>query len=170
MGIFGDKQEGTATAQPQIGDKKAKQKAADEARRAEKKAALDVLREYVGEQVKANAVPEDKLFAIKTALFALMPQRSSTPTVKETMQDKLLRLFNGKKTVDGMEVYQFEGTHWGVSDMRRNITIAIKTGEPDKRLWIEYNGKTDEYTLLATGAKAPLGWMGYIPADVAAAE
>ena len=151
--------------QPTADSKKEKQKAADEARRAARKDAMDKLMAFVKEQTEKD--PTLLTFELKSALFAMKPLRSATPTVRETIQDKLKRLFGDKKVVTGYEVYQFEGTHWGTSDMRRNMILAIKSGEPADRLWISYDAKNDNYMLEGTGADAPLGWCGYTPIDVA---
>jgi len=147
--------------------KKAKQRDNDEARRAARKEAFDKLTALGRKVLDLNILDAEDNTALKSALIALKPLRSSSPMVRESIQDKLTRLFAGKKSVTGPEAYAFEGTHWGTSDMRRNMVLAIKTGEPEKRLWISYNGKEDEYLLEGVGKDAPLGWMGYVPVDVA---
>lgn len=152
---------------PEIGSKKAKQKENDEKRRAARKDAFEKLTSIGKKVLDLGILDEADAFALKSALFALKPLRTSTPTVRESIQDKLARLFGDKKSVNGYEVYQFEGTHWGTSDMRRNMVLAIKTSEPEKRLWISYNDKADEYVLEGVGKDAPAGWMGYTPVDVA---
>ena len=152
---------------PAIGSKKARQKENDEKRRAARKEAFEQLTSLARKVLDLNILEAEDNTALKSALIALKPLRSSTPTVRESIQDKLTRLFGDKKSVNGRDVYEFEGTHWGTSDMRRNMVLAIKTGAPEKRLWISYNGKEDEYLLEGVGKDAPLGWMGYTPVDVA---
>ena len=152
---------------PEIGSKKARQKENDEKRRAARKDAFEKLTSIGRKVLDLGILDEADAFALKSALIALKPMRSSTPTVRESIQDKLARLFGDKKSVNGAEVYQFEGTHWGTSDMRRNMVLAIKTGDPEKRLWISYKVWKDEYLLEGVGKDAPLGWVGYTPVDVA---
>lgn len=150
---------------PAIGSKKARQKENDEKRRAARKDAFEKLTSIARKVLELNILEAEDNTALKSALIALKPLRSSTPMVRESIQDKLARLFGDKKSVNGRDVYEFEGTHWGTSDMRRNMVLAIKTGAPEKRLWISYNGKEDEYLLEGVGKDAPLGWMGYVPCD-----
>jgi hypothetical protein len=150
--------------------KRQRQKDNDEARRAEKKVALETLRGFGQTYLTLGLLDETETFKLKTALFQLQPQRSAVAEVRENMQDKLARMFGTKKTITGIDVYGFEGCHYGAADMARNIKLAIKSGTPEKRLWIEYNGKADEYTILGQGAEAPFGWAGYVPADAEATE
>ena len=156
--------------------KKERQGILNDNRKDAKKAAFDRIREAMDKLVK-NELFETMLdggakevAALAADLKTLVPLRSEGGEVHETVQSKLARLFNGKKTVNGFDVYKFEDTHWGVSDMRRNMILAIKTGDPDNRMWIDYNGKSDEYTLVATGAKPPFAWTGYTPIEAAIAE
>jgi hypothetical protein len=82
----------------------------------------------------------------------------------------LADLFAGRKSVDGGEVYQaFRAGKVSTPDLRKVLTLAIKTGKPEDRLWISYDAKNDAYLLEGTGAKAPLGWVGYVPIDESAA-
>lgn len=156
-----------STTPPAIGSKKEKQKAADDARRAKRKGAFDVLM-AIGKDVLGLGILDDaQAQALKQALSDLRPLRSSTPTVRETMADKLGRMFATKDLLTGYDVYNFEACHYGETDMRRNVSLALKTAAPEKRLWIEYNGKADEYKVMGRGPKPPLGWTGYTPVDAA---
>ncbi len=142
-----------------VGTKKAKQAEANAARNKKRREAFSVVLAYL------TAHPIDEL---KDALAALKPLRAATATVKDNVQDKLNRLFGTGTTVTGLQVYQFENSHMGTSDMRRNMLLAIKTGAPENRLWIEYNGKDDVYYLRGRGKDVPKNWSGYVPVDVTA--
>ena len=156
---------------PQVGDKKAKQKAADEARRAKRKSAFDNLMTMARSALESGAFSESDGAVVKQALFDLRPLRSSEPTARVTVQAMLKNLFGDKKSVTGAEAYAaFRVGALSTPDVRKLLTLAIKTGKPEDRLWIEYNAKEDEYVLVATGAAAPFGWMGFTPSDAAVKE
>jgi hypothetical protein len=156
---------------PQVGDKKAKQKAADEARRAKRKAAFDNLMAQAKNALESGAFSEDDAKIVKQALFDLRPLRSSEPTARVTVQAMLKAFFGEAKSKTGADAYAaFRSGALSTPDVRKLLTLAIKTGKPEDRLWIEYNAKEDEYVLVATGAAAPLGWMGYTPSDAAVKE
>lgn len=53
----------------------------------------------------------------------------------------------------------------GRKDCAQFIRRELKMVEPAKRAWINFDGKTGEYTLMGTGAKPPVGWAGYVPVE-----
>jgi len=150
--------------------KKAKQKDADEKRRAKRKEAFDNLLAMAKSALESGAFSEADSKIVKQSLFDLRPMRSSEPTARVTVQKMLSDLFGNKKVVTGAEVYAaFRAGTLSTPDVRKLLTLAIKTGKPEDRLWIEYDAKNDNYNLVARGAATPLGWMGYTPADAAVA-
>jgi hypothetical protein len=174
MGIFNPNEANRAidaASAPQVGDKKAKQKAADEARRAKRKAAFDNLMTMTKSALESGAFSDADAVIVKQALFDLRPLRSSEPVARVTVQAMLKAFFGDSKVKSGADAYAaFRAGALSTPDVRKLLTLAIKTGKPEDRLWIEYNAKEDEYVLVATGAAAPLGWMGYTPSDAAVKE
>jgi hypothetical protein len=161
----------TQTTLPQVGDKKAKQKAADEKRRALRKDAFDKLLAQAKKILDANILDEADQFELKSAVFNLRPLRSAQPVARITVQAMLKELFGDRKAIGGDEVYAaFRAGKISTPDLRKVLTLAIKTGKPEDRLWISYDAKNDAYLLEGTGPTAPNGWMGYTPADVAVQE
>lgn len=161
MGIFGKSE---VVASPEAAVAVTKQideaaKAKNDALRAARKAALASIVAYV----KAL---KDTPVDIADALKVLQPlrNRGSGITV-ETVQDRLNKLLNGRKFFTGPEAYAAH--RWGASDLRRQMTLALKTGAPADRLWLTYNAQADEVQLAGTGANAPIGWTGYVPVDAA---
>jgi hypothetical protein len=149
--------------------KKQRQKDADEARRAKRAIAFAIVLANAKKFLESGLidVAEDAQ-ALKQALFDLKPMRSTEATVRTTVQKMLSELFGDRKVISGYDAYQaFKAGTVASPDLRKYITLAIKTGKPDDRLWIEYDAKNDNYNLVARGADAPLGWMGYTPVDVA---
>lgn len=151
--------------------KKAKQKDADEKRRAKRKEAFDNLMAMAKSALESGAFNEADAKTVKQALFDLRPLRSNEPTARITVQKMLSDLFGDKKVVTGAEAYAaFREGKLSTPDVRKLLTLAIKTGKPEDRLWIEYDAKNDNYNLVARGAATPMGWMGYTPADAAVAQ
>ena len=126
-----------------------------------RKNALNVIIEFARTNIAIATDPAP----IKAALLALKPMRvaGGSNMIRETVQSKLLSAFNGSDTLTGLDAYR--KMHYGTPDMRRSMILAIKTGKPEDRLWIEYDGQTDMYTLVGTGPEAPYGWTGYVPVD-----
>lgn len=149
--------------------KQAKQKIADDKRREMRKNAFDTLRKYAQQALDAGVFLGEDAQAVKQALFDLRPLRSSEPTARVTVQAMLRAFFGDAKVRNGGEAYAaFREGKLTSPDLRKYIALAIKTGKPEDRLWIEYNGKADEYMLVGTGAAAPFGWTGYVPSDAPA--
>lgn len=140
-------------------------KKAQDERREARRIAFDKVQEIVKDNLKKGLFGDKDAASLTDLLKVLTPLRSSTPTTHDTICDKIARLFDGKKVVSGYDVYQFEGAHWGASDMKRNIVLGLKTAESDKRMWVEYDAKNDNYNLIYTGPTPPLGWTGYVPVD-----
>jgi hypothetical protein len=171
MDVFGNKKEASPVATAPVAVKAERkpltkeQKDALDARKAVRKAAFDKLRDIAAKALKDGLFDADTAKAVTESLTALTPLRSNEPVQRETMFDKIARMFKDKKALTGFDVYNFEACHYGASDMRRNIILALKTADADKRMWIEYDAKNDVYTKLLTGATPPLGWVGFVPVD-----
>jgi hypothetical protein len=149
--------------------KKEKAKLAQAERNAKRKKAFALVLATATEYLKADfcANAEDAQ-ALKQALFDLKPMRSSEPTARLNVQTMLAALFDGRNVVTGTDCYKaFRAGVLSSPDVRKYLTLAVKTGKPENRMWIEYNGKEDEYLLRGVGPTAPIGWMGYTPVDQA---
>jgi hypothetical protein len=152
--------------------KKARQQTADEKRRAMRKIAFETIMKTAKQFLDSGLIETaEEAQALKQALFDMRPLRSNEPAARITVQKMLKDLFGERKAIDGGEVYQaFRKGLISTPDLRKVLTLAIKTGKPEDRLWIEYDAKNDVYNLVGVGAKAPLGWTGYTPIDEAVAQ
>jgi hypothetical protein len=139
-------------------------KAKREKRLLARKNALNLVLQFVRDNISIADNPAP----IQAALLALKPMRvAGGGEIRETVQSKLLGAFGGSTTLSGLDAYR--KLRYGTPDMRRSMILAIKTGAPERRLWIDYDGQTDEYTLVSIGANSPDGWTGYVPIDASAA-
>jgi hypothetical protein len=130
---------------------------------------------------------------LKTKAKLLRPMRAERGSViADTMQAQLLRLFGVPgdpkvpetnvsacrtpehlktalsyvgKSVPGIQAYKV--LHKGDTEMARSIVIAIKSGDPSKRVWVSFTPEGGDgfgvYTLVAIGESTPQNWKGYVP-------
>jgi hypothetical protein len=149
--------------------KKEKAAKAQRDRNAKRKKAFDLVLATAKEYLAANFCANDEeAQALKQALFDLRPMRSMEPVTKQSVQSMLTKLFDGRNVVTGEDCFKaFRAGILSSPDVRKYLTLAVKTGAPEKRMWIEYNGKEDEYLLRGVGPTAPIGWTGYTPVDQA---
>ena len=79
------------------------------------------------------------------------------------LNSKLRTGFIENKELSEMDI--FKAYKIGRPEVHGHIRQFIKNVKnPDDRIWVSFNEKTEVYSLIGTGAEAPEDWDGYEPA------
>ncbi len=141
----------------------AKIQAKKDARKGSKRDAIDTLVAFVKAYGPADAQKAaSRLFSV--AYNGERGPRESTGRV--TSAALLLSLFPGGVGTSISEMDVFTKLQLGRAEMRTHSKRAIKqASDPSQRIWVQLDFATKSYTLVAIGADAPDGWIGYRPSD-----
>ena len=97
---------------------------------------------------------------IKTALVRVIGKTPGGGGLnRDSFADTLLSIFPKVKTSIA-ELDIFKLTKMGRSEFRRRIRESLKKALPENRRWVEFDEKTESWTLYATGAEAPKEFKG----------
>lgn len=128
-------------------------KARNQEKRAKKKAALQLVLNFVKEGT------EDQ--GLLSAVAILTPGQRFGGTVRTGIKDVVAELFLEKKAV--LEMDLFTELKLGRAEMRSISKKLIRNNKPEERMWIHFDPQEGMYTLVHTGADTPKDWTGYTP-------
>ena len=153
--------------------------AAPEAKPAEKKGMSDETKKKLLARVAAKKEAKARVLAFLAdnaeALGALKGdimlflgtgrvRSGKAATVAPTNALRQALLDAGAKGLGEMDIFKaFKIGRPEMSIKRRVLVQSAKT--PEDRVWIDFDEKTEVWKVVGTGAKAPEGWDGYVPAE-----
>ncbi len=166
-------------ANPQKVPAPAPKAAAPEAKPAEKKGMSDETKKKLEARTAAKKEAKGRIIAFladnSEALGTLKgdimlflgtgrARSGKTVTVAPTNALRQALLDAGTKGLGEMDIFKaFKIGRPEMSIKRRVLVQSAKT--PADRVWINFDESKEVWTVVGTGAKAPEGWDGYVPAE-----
>ena len=142
----------------EVADPKAEKKSKNQAKRANKKAALLTV---LGVVKNSEDYAENETVVAAVKLLTPGARFGGTRT---GVTDVIAEAFMENPTIDEDQIW---GEYkLGRKEMRSICVNLIKKREADDRLWISFDAEAGLYTLETTGAEAPADWSGYTPVDM----
>lgn len=71
--------------------------------------------------------------------------------------------FLAKGSLTEMDI--FKQFRIGRPEMVTKMRILVLCPNPDDRVWVKFDEKTETYNVVGTGAEPPAGWDGYVPSS-----
>lgn len=85
--------------------------------------------------------------------------KAATKSVNAELRDAFL----AKQSLSEMDI--FKQFRIGRPEMVTKMRILVLCPNPDDRVWVKFDEKTETYNVVGTGATPPAGWDGYIPSS-----
>jgi hypothetical protein len=129
-----------------------------EAKKEARKAAKVRVREFIKSITDNDELKADLILLVGSGTRAGRgPVRSINNVLKEAI------VAAGEDGLTEMDIFkQFK---IGRPEMTTKIRIFLKTPNVDDRVWVSFNEEDETYRVVGTGANAPEGWDGFVPAD-----
>lgn len=137
-------------------EEQAARKANSKAKRAAKRKALELLREFVAGR---KNVPDEVQIASK-----LLTPGQRIGMGGPSRLDVFADMFTNKDRVSEMDI--FTEFKIGRGEMRKVRVNLIKKRKPEDRIWVDHNVQDEAYLVVGFGPEAPSGWTGYRPVEV----
>jgi len=108
----------------------------------------------------AKEYGDDEVKACAAILVLREPREAGAP--RSALRDRLLSILGPNKTIHEDRVWtEFK---LGRREMHVMCIDALKKAKTaDEYLWISFDGKSGQYTLVGEGPDMPEGWKGYLP-------